>query len=147
MQKAAGCDREEMQEYIPLKIKWCCRYHVQFVNIFNGIVLCRLFVRLQAAKCTPHKGKCILCGKNITGYCFVHCGWQCTLTTNLQSTISVHLVAVRVISTSKGLSTREVGRGHATPHMPVETTKCWWLLRPSLSLKPAQPPSKMGQNL
>ena len=25
----------------------------------------------------------------------------------------------------KGLST---GRGHATPHMPIETAKCWWLL-------------------
>ena len=22
---------------------------------------------------------------------------------------------------------REAGRGHATPHMPVETAKCWWL--------------------
>ena len=31
--------------------------------------------------------------------------------------------------TVKGLSTREVGRGHATPHMPVETAKCWWLLK------------------
>ena len=30
---------------------------------------------------------------------------------------------------AKGLSTREAGRGHATPHMPVETTKCWWLLK------------------
>ena len=30
---------------------------------------------------------------------------------------------------SKGLSTREAGRGHATPHMPVETAKCWWLLK------------------
>ena len=29
----------------------------------------------------------------------------------------------------KGLSTREAGRGHATPHMPVETAKCWWLLK------------------
>ena len=50
---------------------------------------------------------------------------------------------------SKGLSTREVGSGHATPHMPVETAKCWWLLKiePSLSLKPAQTPLKMGQNL
>ena len=28
----------------------------------------------------------------------------------------------------KGL-TREAGRGHATPHMPVETAKCWWLLK------------------
>ena len=27
----------------------------------------------------------------------------------------------------KGLSTRKAGRGHATPHMPVETAKCWWL--------------------
>ena len=25
--------------------------------------------------------------------------------------------------------TREAGRGHATPHMPVELTKCWWLLK------------------
>ena len=30
---------------------------------------------------------------------------------------------------TKGLSTREAGRGHATPHMPVETVKCWWLLK------------------
>ena len=29
----------------------------------------------------------------------------------------------------KGLSTRKAGRGHATPHMPVETAKCWWLLK------------------
>ena len=27
---------------------------------------------------------------------------------------------------TKGLS---MGRGHATPHMPVETAKCWWLLK------------------
>ena len=33
------------------------------------------------------------------------------------------------IDLSKGLSTREAGRGHATPHMPVETAKCWWLLK------------------
>ena len=46
----------------------------------------------------------------------------------------------------KGLSTREAGRGHATPHMPVETAKCWWLLiiEPSLSPKP---PHKWAQNL
>ena len=52
----------------------------------------------------------------------------------------------RGFSYIKGLSTREAGRGHATPHMPVETAKCWWLLKiePSLSLKPAQTPSKMG---
>ena len=30
---------------------------------------------------------------------------------------------------NKGLSTREAGRGHATPHMPAETAKCWWLLK------------------
>ena len=30
---------------------------------------------------------------------------------------------------TKGLLTREAGRGHATPHMPVETAKCWWLLK------------------
>ena len=37
-------------------------------------------------------------------------------------------------------------RGHATPHSPVETAKCWWLLKiePSLSLKPAQTPLKNG---
>ena len=37
-------------------------------------------------------------------------------------------------------------RGHATPHMPVETAKCWLLLKiePSLSLKPAQTPLKNG---
>ena len=33
------------------------------------------------------------------------------------------------VHNSKGLSTREAGRGHATPHMPVETAKCWWLLK------------------
>ena len=33
------------------------------------------------------------------------------------------------MSATKGLSTREAGRGHATPHMPVETAKCWWLLK------------------
>ena len=44
----------------------------------------------------------------------------------------------------------EVGRGHATPIEPVQRAKCWQLLlkiEPSLSLKPAQTPSKMGQNL
>ena len=30
------------------------------------------------------------------------------------------------VSLTKGLSTREAGRGHVTPHMPVETAKCWW---------------------
>ena len=37
-------------------------------------------------------------------------------------------------------------RGHATPHMPVETAKCWWLLKiePSLSLKTALNPLKNG---
>ena len=30
---------------------------------------------------------------------------------------------------TKGLSTSVAGRGHATPHMPVETAKCWWLLK------------------
>ena len=34
-----------------------------------------------------------------------------------------------LLVTTKGLSTREAGRGHATPHMPVETAKCWWLLK------------------
>ena len=34
-----------------------------------------------------------------------------------------------ILSTGKGLSTREAGRGHATPHMPVEMAKCWWLLK------------------
>ena len=34
-----------------------------------------------------------------------------------------------MFSSIKGLSTREAGRGHATPHMPVETAKCWWLLK------------------
>ena len=29
----------------------------------------------------------------------------------------------------RSLLTHEAGRGHATPHMPVETTKCWWLLK------------------
>ena len=33
------------------------------------------------------------------------------------------------LSFIKGLSTREAGRGHATPHIPVETAKCWWLLK------------------
>ena len=59
---------------------------------------------------------------------------------------SVTIFRTHSIGSIKGLSTREAGRGHATPHMPVETAKCWWLLKiePSLSLKPAQPPSKMG---
>ena len=34
---------------------------------------------------------------------------------------------VALLCTIKGLSTREAGRGHATPHMPVETAKCRWL--------------------
>ena len=35
---------------------------------------------------------------------------------------------------TKGLSTRKVGRGHATPHVPVETAKCWWLLKIELNV-------------
>ena len=27
----------------------------------------------------------------------------------------------------QGLIDPRSGRGHATPHMPVETAKCWWL--------------------
>ena len=59
---------------------------------------------------------------------------------------SVFFAEMMILNITKGLSTREAGRGHATPHMPVETAKCWWLLKiePSLSLKPAQTPSKMG---
>jgi ribosomal protein L32 len=58
-------------------------------NFHLLIVLCRLVVRLQAAH---HAIKCILCGENTlvhwtTKYCFVQGDWQCTLTTNLQSTI------------------------------------------------------------
>ena len=34
-----------------------------------------------------------------------------------------------VFISTKGLLTREAGRGHATPHMPVEMAKCWWLLK------------------
>ena len=34
-----------------------------------------------------------------------------------------------IVGFTKGLSTREAGRGHATPHMPVKTAKCWWLLK------------------
>ena len=34
-----------------------------------------------------------------------------------------------IFSAIKGLSTHEEERGHATPHMPVETAKCWWLLK------------------
>ena len=47
---------------------------------------------------------------------------------------------------TESLWTHEVGRGHATLHMPVETAKCWWLLKiePSLSLKHAQTPLKNG---
>ena len=50
--------------------------------------------------------------------------------------------SIHYLGMKKGLSTREAGRGHATPHMPVETAKCWWLLKieHSLSLKPAQTP-------
>ena len=33
------------------------------------------------------------------------------------------------LADTKGLSTCEAGRGHATPNMPVETAKCWWLLK------------------
>ena len=33
------------------------------------------------------------------------------------------------IGIAKGLSTHEAGRGNATLHMPVETAKCWWLLK------------------
>ena len=39
------------------------------------------------------------------------------------------MCTVGLLSIHKGLSTREAGRGHATPHMPVETAKCWWLLK------------------
>ena len=46
----------------------------------------------------------------------------------------------------KGLSTREAGRRHATPHMPVEPAKCRWLLKIEPSL-PAQTPSKMSENI
>ena len=41
----------------------------------------------------------------------------------------VYINFVEVLHNNKGLSTREAGRGHATPHMPVETAKCWWLLK------------------
>ena len=33
---------------------------------------------------------------------------------------------------TKGLSTREAGRGHATP-VELETVKCWWLLKIELN--------------
>ena len=33
------------------------------------------------------------------------------------------------LATIKCLSTHEAGRGRATPHMPVESAKCWWLLK------------------
>ena len=36
-------------------------------------------------------------------------------------------MTARIRCLGKGLSTREAGRGHATPHIPVETAKCWWL--------------------
>ena len=52
----------------------------------------------------------------------LHC---VNLSLNRQST-HFHPITVDSI---KGLSTREAGRGHATPHMPVETAKCWWLLK------------------
>ena len=57
-----------------------------------------------------------------------------------------YIAKVLGLHVTKGLSTREAGRGHATPQMPVETAKCWWLLKiePSLSLKPAQTPLKNG---
>ena len=45
---------------------------------------------------------------------------------NLSGRDSSHLFfQVRI----KSLSTCKVGRGHATLHMPVETAKCWWLLK------------------
>ena len=55
------------------------------------------------------------------------------------------MAACETINGTKGLSTREAGRGHATPHMPVEMVVIKNIT--SLSLKPAQTPSKMGQNL
>ena len=30
---------------------------------------------------------------------------------------------------TKDLTTPKGRRGHATPHMPVERAKCWWLLK------------------
>ena len=38
---------------------------------------------------------------------------------------SVPLI-ILVINNVKGVS---AGRGHATPHMPVQRAKCWWLLK------------------
>ena len=56
--------------------------------------------------------------------------------------------AAPTVGRPKSLLTRKAGRGHATPHMPVETSKCWWILKIEPSIpKPAQTPSKMGQNL
>ena len=43
--------------------------------------------------------------------------------------IAISSFPIPLFSPTKGLSTREAGRGHATPHMPVETAKCWWLLK------------------
>ena len=39
----------------------------------------------------------------------------------------------------------KAGRGHATLHMPVQRAKCWRLIEPSLSLKPAQTPQKWAK--
>ena len=36
----------------------------------------------------------------------------------------------------QGLIDPPSGRGHATPHMPVERAKCWWLLKIEPSLCP-----------
>ena len=48
-----------------------------------------------------------------------------------RSVINQHLSLLlsSKLGTGKGLSTREAGRGHTTPHMPVEAAKCWWLLK------------------
>ena len=47
----------------------------------------------------------------------------------LEHAVWVGCVVTWALHYVKGLSTREAGRGHATPHMPVETAKCCWLLK------------------
>ena len=47
-------------------------------------------------------------------------------TTMLQTTM---LPTPSMDRRTKDLSTCEAGRGHASPHVPAETAKCWWLLK------------------
>ena len=43
---------------------------------------------------------------------------------NAKQRRNVQASAKLQLPTAKGLATRKAGRGHATPHVPVEMTKC-----------------------